>query len=685
MDEKQLQQLHLLAKLYQIETTYRDIEGREQRSTPRGIWETLRALGAPVEKPGDLPAAIRERRQRIWQEQVEPVVIVWEGEPGFMHLRLPQSHWNSGIRCQLQMEQGYSRVWEVNSAMLPAQEAREVEGRDYLIKRLPLPATLPRGYHRLVLQWAGQTWPALVIVAPRRAYAPPRRAAHRTWGVFLPLYALHSGSGYEAGNLTDLARLSRWVQGLGGSFTATLPLLAAFLERPLAPSPYSPASRLFWNEFYLDLQRIPELKQCPPARELLQNSTMQKIAGNLNASPLVDYRRVMAVKRSVLELLARQHRSTPSPRQEELQRWSRENPLAMDYARFRAAMEYRSAPWPEWPSRMRDGLIQAGDYSQATAYYHLYVQWLTHQQLQDLGQTGGLYLDLPLGVHNAGYDIWREQALFATRASCGAPPDPLNQQGQNWDLAPLHPEQIRRQGYAYYLAVLRHHLQHTTMLRIDHVMGLHRLFWIPRGLEAKDGVYVQYRAREFYALLTLESCRHRVQLVGEDLGTVPPQVRRAMHRHGINRMYILPFELNRKQGREVNPVPREALAALNTHDMPPFAGGWARADKTHRQALVKFLRRNRHLAGSASNAPAVMEGSLDYLAAGPARFLQISLEDLWLEEAPQNIPGTTHEYPNWRRKTKLDWETFSQRTDILRILRKINARRKPKQFGQHKL
>ena len=241
-------------------------------------------------------------------------------------------------------------------------------------------------------------------------------------------------------------------------------------------------------------------------------------------------------------------------------------------------MEKQRASWTKWPERLREGTLLGGDYEPEAEHYHLYDQWLAREQFQNLSagarQRGlSLYLDFPLGVHGGGYDVWRGQAIFVREASSGAPPDELFGGGQDWHFPPLHPERLREQGYRYFIACLRHHLRHAGILRLDHVMGLHHLYWIPAGLPAAEGVYVRYRSEEFYAVLTLESRRSQSLIVGEDLGTVPGYVRRAMARHRIQRMYILPFETTGIPGGCCGPY-RQCPGGSEHPRHAPFAAYW---------------------------------------------------------------------------------------------------------------
>ena len=473
------------------------------------------------------------------------------------------------------------------------------------------------------------------------------------------------------------------MQGLGGSIAGTLPLLATYLDEPFAPSPYQPVSRLFWNEFYLDVTRSPEFGASPEARALFDDRAFQAELASLKAAPLVDYKGGMKLKRRVLEACLRHLLAdgSGSGRLAAFRRWAEENPGARDYARFRAAVEKQRAPWTKWPERLQEGTLLGGDYEPEAEHYHLYVQWLAREQFQNLSagarQRGlSLYLDFPLGVHGGGYDVWRGQAIFVREASSGAPPDELFGGGQDWHFPPLHPERLREQGYRYFIACLRHHLRHAGILRLDHVMGLHHLYWIPAGLPAAEGVYVRYRSEEFYAVLTLESRRSQSLIVGEDLGTVPGYVRRAMARHRIQRMYILPFETTGDSGRVLRPVPANALAALNTHDMPPFAAYWqSRRGKEERLTLPAYLYRRGLLETPTQKTGALLRGCLAHLAASRARVVLVNLEDLWLETEPQNIPGTVDQYPNWRRKARCTLEEISRMPEVLEALAELSRLR----------
>ncbi|HEX6986162.1 MAG TPA: 4-alpha-glucanotransferase, partial [Planctomycetaceae bacterium] len=495
-----------------------------------------------------------------------------------------------GAECVVRLEDGGERRWSFRLDDLPDDETAKVERVAYVRKRLVLPERVPHGYHRLTLELPTGRAETLLIAAPTRAFSPRGRGWERTWGVFLPLYSLRSERSWGAGDFADFERLIDWTAGLGGGLVGTLPLLAAFLDEPYEISPYSPVSRLFWNEFYVSVDDVPEVSASPAARALRESGEVAAELDALRSASLVDYRRLAALKRRVLEEAARAFFAGPSDRRADFERYVAQTPHLEDYAAFRAVGERLRTPWTEWPTPLRDGAIGASDCDEEARRYHLYVQWLADGQLKAVSEKAraaghGLYLDLPLGVDARGYDVWREREAFAVGVAGGAPPDPGFPKGQNWGFVPLHPEGVRDAGYRYVRAYLRHQLRHAGVLRIDHMPSFHRVYWIPPGADAAGGVYVRYPADELYAVFSLESHRHRTLLVGEDLGTVPPEVPRAMARHNFHRMYVVEYEAKPAPDVALPDPPAGSLACVNTHDMPPFASYVAGKDIGERVGL----------------------------------------------------------------------------------------------------
>jgi 4-alpha-glucanotransferase len=696
--------LHQLARLYDVQTAYYDVNHHRQEASEESLLAVLRSLGAPVASLRDVPLAWRELQQALWRRVIEPVVVAWNGESLPMEVHLPLNASEANLKCHLKLETGKHLRWEWHGADFEVLKAANVEGRPYVVKQLALPSQLPWGYHRLTLELLGRNEESVIISAPLKTYTPPVGLENRSFGVFLPLYALHSENSWGSGDFSDLRALVAWGARMGGRVVATLPLLATFLDEPCELSPYLPVSRLLWNEFYLDINAVAELKGLPSAQALLGSPSFQNDLRALRDSQLVDYQRQMALKRQVLKELSRRLFAEASNRLWELHRFTEEKPLVDNYARFRAACESHGDSWRFWPQPLREGTLTERDYDEENKRYHLYVQWLAHEQIESVSEEAKeksvqLYLDLPLGVHPNGYDAWREREIFMPDTSAGAPPDAVFTKGQNWRFPPLHPEKIRQQGYRYIIDCLRHHLRYASILRIDHVMGLHRLFCIPKGLEAEQGVYVRYQAEELYAILALESNRHKAIIVGEDLGTVPSYVRPAMRRHDLHHMYVVHYELASDLRRGLPPVSPNSVASLNTHDMSPFAAFWqgldieerrkigllnkagAEEEKNRRlgmkKTLVTFLQDRDWLQGAENDMAAVLKACLSFLAASQAWMVLINLEDLWLETQLQNVPSTGKEYPNWRRKAEYTLEQFCrlpQVTDTLLTVKELRKR-----------
>ncbi len=699
MDE--LRQLRDLARLCGVQSVYYDGFGQRREAPPEAVLSVLRSLGAPIESLKDLPDAWHQTRQALYRRAVEPVIVGWEGDPLIVKLRLPERMAETGVRASIALESGERLDGECFEAPNAARPLRGVQSERYVVRRLGLAAQLPLGYHRVYLQVGNLELKSFLFKAPLKAYTPePRR---KRWGVFCPLYALWSARSWGAGDFSDLAALIDFVGERSGHAVATLPMLASFLDEPFNPSPYAPVSRLFWNEFYLDLTRVAELESCPSAQAILASNEFRSELEDLRALRLIDYRRVIALKRKIVEELLRSLLKQNSPRRESFEKFSATYPRAQDYAAFRAKVERERRSWLYWEGSRRDGQLTANDYDESCKRYHLYAQWLCAEQAASVCSAAhrrgvGLYLDFPLGVNRDGYDVWRERDLFALGVSGGAPPDGLFVKGQNWGFPPLHPENIRRQGYRYYIDCLRHHMTTGGMLRIDHVMGLHRAFWVPEGFSATEGLYVHGCAREFYAILNLESHRQRVRIVGENLGTVPPYVNQAMARHQMLGMHVAIFGLGGDPERAMEPIPADTVTSLGTHDTPTFTGFWRGNDiedrvslglrqesqaaeerafrGKQREALRAFLRAGGWLDDDSSEF-ALLRGWLAYLAAQEEEWLLINLEDLWLEEAPQNVPGTWRERPNWQRKARLSLEAVRADggiAEILKLVHDIRAR-----------
>ncbi len=700
------QGLLYLAKLYGIQPYYWDVTGVKRHASEDSLRAVLTVLGAPVGERDDIPQLIRERSQKKWLRPIEPVCVVWEGEPATVRLRLREGDASGVVHVRIVLEDGGEWSDDIRMDTLSLVDVVSAEGVTIQVWDLPLPSTVPLGYHTLEIEVAGGSHQSLLIAAPLRAY-DPSGGVDREWGGFLPLYALRTARSFGAGDFTDLRALTEWMGGNSGGVVGTLPLLASFLTDPFEPSPFAPASRLFWNEFYLDVADVPELERCEDAKSLLSSRDLQSEIADLRDRREVDYRQIMALKRRVLEMLSATIHAESSGRRDALERFAAERTELDDYAAFRAVGERHQTGWPVWPEEARDGRITPSDYDESAMQYHRYVQWLADDQIGRVAEEAnrhgpGLYVDLPIGVHPDSFDVWRERALYTGGVSVGSPPDPLAPQGQDWGFPAMKPDAMREDHYRHFIHVLRHHMRSAGVLRIDHVMGLHRLFWIPHGMPGANGVYVTYPAEEIYAVYCLESHRNRCMILGEDLGTVPDEVRPAMKRHNFHRTYVAQAECRPDPAKALGDAPSGSVASINTHDMSTFSAFWngtdidiwvrlgllpadrVTAEQANRgelrKAIIDFLTTQGYL--SQSDDPGTVEPGAVYqalvsrVAGGAARIVLLNLEDLWLEPEPQNVPGTSDDVqPNWRRKARLTLEEFRDRQDVLELLEAVRTHR----------
>jgi 4-alpha-glucanotransferase len=619
--------LEALAAAEGVLRSYTDTTGRRRRASAQALAAVLRALGHDVDESGrGAGDALRTAEATRAGRLAEPVAVAW----GRAHARIP-------------LDVEGRATWT-----LALEDGGELHGRAAGgAAELP---RLPYGRHRLALEAGGRTQEVTVLQAPRRAHAGPARA----WGLFVPLYALPGPFG--PGDLTRMRLLGEWTAGLGGDLVGSTPLNAVFLDEPFEPSPYLPVSRLYWNELYVDPAAAPEWEASARARELAS-------AAPAPEGRLIDYRAAMTTKRRVLEALLA---ALDGRRLDAFEQHVADHPDLAAYAGFRARCERERAGWRDWRNPEAPG-------GEAAARYHAYAQWLCEEQLARAGEGGaGPYLDMPLGVHPGGYDTWRFREAFVEGISVGAPPDGFFEGGQSWGLAPLHPGRLRDGGHAYPAACIRTLCRHAVAARIDHVMGLHRMFWVPDGLPATEGVYVRYPFEELYAVLCIESRRARTRLVGEDMGTVPAAVRRTMAAHGLLRIYAVQTELGNAD--PFDRVPSGAMVGMNTHDMSTFARFWddEGAADGRRDALRAALARRGH---TVADGPGALDACLLELAGSDASAELVSLEDMWWEREPQNVPGTTAEHPNWRRLARHGVDELDDVRDLAPRLRRIAAAR----------
>jgi 4-alpha-glucanotransferase len=714
-----------LGELYGINSSYTDFWGKRRRVSPATERSLLTAMGVAVGSPREVEDSLREAEARPWRRMLAPVRVIAPPEPVEITFTLPARLGGAPVDWTLVQESGETREGRAIPDDLPVAAAAEVDGDSYRRWRLALPSALPHGYHRLsmtVRDRARAGGSLQLILTPKRCHGPGRTT--RLWGLTTQLYGVRSRRNWGMGDFTDLADLAEQAAPLGASAIGVNPLHALFPADASHISPYSPSSRLFLNVSYLDPEAVPDFAESIEARSLLDDAGFRAELDRARAAELVDYPAAWRLKLRVLELMFRsfraRHLAGASARADAFRTFRTEMGEALErQARFDALHEQAlrttgTWSWQQWPEPLRhpdspEVDAFAREHRERVDFF-AYLQWQADQQLGQAqaracaaGMRLGLYNDIAVGVSPAGATAWANPGISLSGVSAGAPPDLFNLHGQNWGLAPLSPAGLREHAYGLFAATLRHNMRHAGAVRIDHVMGLERLFWIPDGAAAADGAYVRYPFADLTRIIALESERQRCLVIGEDLGTVPRGFRPAMQRAGLLSCRVFYFE--REQGGTFVPpegYPRRALVSVSTHDLPTLRGFWTGRDLKWRDLLARFpdadasrsahaaRDRDRVLLLQALRRAGLLPAGLDpehppdepsdelvlavhrYLARTPGHLLMVQLEDALGEEEQPNLPGAM-EHPNWRRKLGRALERFADAPLVGRIAEAMAA------------
>jgi 4-alpha-glucanotransferase len=664
-----------LSELHGVHTSYTDGSGNTHTPDQDVIVAILRALGVPLHRTGDAVMLVREQRIAAARRKLQPVLVHRIGRRDMVTATLPEGADLSELWLALELEDGTTTRERLSKAVAGSPPTAQVEGERYVRVELDFSAfsgrRVPPGRHRVTLEGSGAPESVLLVAAPD---CPP---AALQWGAFMPLHAVRTASNWGVGSYTDMRRLGEWVASRGGALFGTLPLYPAFLEPPADPSPYLPVSRLAYNEIFVDPVPLPEFGATAAVHDLVGSADFQRRVAAARDTPLVDYEEVARLKRSVLEPMAKSACEHPD-RRRALDDFGRRYPELAAYAQFRAGLEHKG------PRREPDPALVG---------YHLYTQWAAHEQLDQAGRVTGRYADLPIGSHPQGFDPVWSPVSFVPDVHGGSPPDRFFPGGQDWGFHPLHPERIREDGYRFFSSALARAFRHADCLRIDHVMGLQRLFMIPEG-SGGQGAYVSYRADEMHALVCLEAHLADAVVVGEDLGTVPDGVRQRMARDGMLRTWVFQFEST--AATPLPEPPAESLASLGTHDLPRFGAllwgedvaederaGVLTPAQSAAELLARAQWRTDLLAAldvptegstEAEVTAAALAGCLTHLARSDAAILLVDLEELWDERLRQNHPGTGPGEANWRRRALHTLEETEQDPAVAGILASLERR-----------
>ena len=670
-----------LAELHGVQASFEGAEGRVHRADEDVLLAILRALGSPVTSAVDAPAALSEKRRLESSVRLQPILVHRIGWSAPTAVTLPKGVHPRDVWCTIEFEDGRvarQRLASSITAMSAGTGSSGERDNRYFFGLEPVGAApIPPGYHRVIVEWPGSAATALLIAAPP---CPP---ASRGWGVFLPLHALRTEEDWGVGSYVDLAELGSWVGGLGGAMVGALPLYPAFLDPPADPSPYLPVSRLAYNEIFVDPTGLPELAEAPEARRMLASDEFRRRLALVHHAELVNYEEVSRLRRQILTPMAEALLQGRSARREEFCSFLGQHPELVAYARFRVDRDAREMR----AMRTSDTSGDPTEVSPALAY-HLYAQWVAAEQLSAAADATPLYADLPVGVHPDGFDPEWSPHTFVRGVHGGAPPDLFFDGGQDWSFPPLHPQRVREDGYRYFIDTLRRAFRHASYLRVDHVMGLQRLYWIPEGFDARHGAYVSYRAEEFHALVSLEAHRAGTVVVGEDLGTVPTSLRTRMANDRMLRSWVLQFESTREDPLPW-PPPR-VLASWGTHDLARFTSYFWGSDidenenlghlsaaeaTTQRSERAQWRRALLHAIGSSEDvgddAAVVLRFCLVHLATSAADLVMVDLEELWGEREPQNRPGTGTEGANWSRRASRTLQEAREDVTTTTFLRQL--------------
>jgi glycogen debranching enzyme GlgX/4-alpha-glucanotransferase len=687
-----------LAEAAGIAPEWSDISGQRHVVSADTKRSLLRAMALGVDNDADARARLAELADACERRRLPAAVVAGAGAPLEIPIAVGDATSLDRLALRLVHEDGREVAIDTDIAALPVRTIAGVDGRSVRRLALTLPA-LPAGCHTLTLEdYAGA--PCRIIAAPERCYLPePLRAGARRYGLAAHLYALRRAGDQGIGDFTTLAEIGVATARAGGAIVAINPLHALFGTQRERASPYHPSDRRFIDPIYIDLRWVPELANSRKGRALLEASAAA--IARLAAAAEVDYEGVWHAKRTVLEAcFATFERRRDDPRHAEFERFVAAGGAALQrFATFEAIAAFHPRlPWRRWPAGLSHpearGVAAFARHNRARIRFAIYLQWLAAEQLAGAaahaaagGLEIGFHRDLAIGAAPDGAEAWANPDLFAQGASTGAPPDPFSRAGQVWGLPPPIPRALASGGYESFRALLGANMRHAGGLRIDHVMGLTRLFWIPEGASALDGAYVRYPIDDLLGVLALESHRARCLVVGEDLGTVPAGFRERMAAADVLSYRVVWFESDGASYRASARYPALAATCVSTHDLPTITGWWQGADLDERRALghlgndaLERERRERAEAKAGLAAAIAASGCASvpidpacphdadltaaihrFACATPSALVLFQADDFAGESVALNLPGTDRERPNWRRKLGIDvaslWDT----------------------------
>jgi 4-alpha-glucanotransferase len=666
-----------LARRFGVAVEYDDWVGHRVEVPEHTLISILDALGVAAETAEQRSAALSDHDRFFWSRSLPPTIVTRSGAEATFWVHVTHGE---AAHVWIRLEDGSVRagVRQLDNFTPPY----DLDGRLVGEATFALPPDLPLGYHRLHMSSAGTEQDCALVVTPAWLGLPERLGAGRLWGLTTQLYSVRSKQSWGIGDLTDLTDLAVWAGARhGAGYVLINPLHAAAPTKPMEPSPYLPTSRRFTSPLYLRVEAIAEYADLPKRRRIRRlRAELRAHTGKFDG---IDRDAIWNAKRRALKAIYAVRRS--AGRELAYRAFCDREGAALDaFATWCTLAERHGANWHDWPERLRhpnsEGVAEFAGKHGAAIDFHRWMQWQLDEQLAGAqsaavraGMALGIMGDLAVGVHPDGADAWALQDVLATGVNVGAPPDEFNQLGQDWSQPPWRPDQLENLEYRPFRDLIATILRHSGGVRIDHIIGLFRLWWIPDGAKPTEGTYVRYNHEAMIGIVALEAHRSGAVVVGEDLGTVQPWMRDYLRERGVLGTSILWFESDQYHG---GPLAAEhwreyCLSSVTTHDLPPTAGYLAgdhvrlrdslglltrpvdeeRAeDERERAAWMTELARVGLLPENSESAETetVITALYRYLGRTPSRLLALALSDAVGDRRTQNQPGTTNEYPNWR-------------------------------------
>ena len=712
-----------------IETQFIDAWGNPSEVEEKNLLTLLAAQGFAIDNDALAREQLLERQQDYWEQMLNPVSVQKVGHDTQIQLKLPIEIANTALELLLTTEQGQIHRFSVTATEdAELNQVMVFDGEEYQQYQWTLPIQLELGYHSVRLKLGELNVVQSLIITPSSCFQPAEFKKHKQWGVSVQLYCVRSEQNWGIGDFADLRFLIGHLAKQGADFVGLNPIHALYPAMPESASPYSPSSRRWLNIIYLAAPQMPGYQQCQQVKHLVEAPGFQQQLAQARAAEWVDYTAVTRLKMPVFKALYQWFIEHQSEQVELAQAFSifkqQSGESLLQLALYDAIhahlieKDMHAWGWPVWPEAWQKPdspeVLAFAKEHQAELDFYCYLQFIAREQLaqaqahaKQQGMLLGLYRDLAVGVSEASTEIWGNPDLYCRDASVGAPPDILGPKGQNWGLPPMLPYLMFQQAYRPMIELFRANMQNSGALRIDHVMALLRLWWVPKGAEsAGEGAYIYYPIQDLLGILALESQRHQVVVIGEDLGTVPDGIREILAEYGMYSYRVFFFE-KAEDGGYISPghYPVQAMATLTTHDMPTLIGYWHCGDLNlgkevglyrddqlpalfesrhkdkqkildslhgHQMLDAHFARTVDHVGMSTELNHAIQR----HVAKGASQLLCLQLED-WMEMTqPVNIPGTSTEYPNWRRKLSMTLEQLAQQPQVNQLLQELTQLRR---------